>query len=98
MRLAGSNSNRVIEAAVNPIDPLPGRTENVDLEFMTTWLERNKELQFVEAGLIQIVKNSDVKDASADLRQQKTGLEPLSTPKDDRVKGSDMQSVKPYAQ
>jgi len=55
----------------------PGVTENVDAEFMEAWLHQNAALGFVKEGLIKIVRPSDVKAVSRDLKQVRTGAEPL---------------------
>ena len=69
---------------MNPIERAPGITENVPLDFIENWLKEHADLVYVKAGLIAIVKPSDVKAASKDLQQARTGLEPLTRRKTSR--------------
>ena len=82
IKLSGSNTSSRIDLGPNPIERPPGITENVPLDFIENWLKEHADLVYVKNGMISIVKPSDVKAASTDMKQIKTGLEPLSTPKD----------------
>lgn len=56
-----------------------GITENVDAAFWSSWLERNKGLEFVRKGLVFADAKADNTKAQAKEKSQvKTGLEPIN--------------------
>ena len=75
--LRGSNASRVVGGF--------GITENVDKEFVETWLKRNAELPAVKNELIFIMKNSrEVSAKAKELAGVKSGMEridPKNLPK-----------------
>lgn len=81
--LPGAHSR--IAAGTNPVD-LPPTLTPVDAEFAEAWFKRNKDLSFVQSGLVFIeTKQSDAEARAKDITpasQLPTGLEPLT--QDDR--------------
>jgi hypothetical protein len=57
-------------------------THGVDADFMAAWLTANKELDMVKKNLIfTCPKPADAAAAATDLREAKSGLEPLDPDK-----------------
>ena len=67
-----------------------GITENVDAEFWQAWLTQNKDLVFVQKGLVFAdAKAVNTKAESQEKAEEKTGLEPVK-----QGAGKEIQTLK----
>ena len=68
-----------------PIPSMPGSfalTHDVDADFMTLWLEQNKDSDLVKNGLIVVAKSgTDAASIVSERKELKCGVEPLDPAK-----------------
>lgn len=77
IKINGTNSN-LVKGALASANQAPGITE-MEESFITEWLDKNKALGFVKAGMIYIIKNdAEGKAIELDQSKMKTGFEPLN--------------------
>lgn len=90
------NGNVVNRAAPREFRDHVALTRNVDAKFMRAWMEQNKEHPSVVNGLIFIAAaESDVRAQGYDLRNEKTGLEPINPDSDDKGRPLDKRLPSP---